>query len=267
MTLTTSVVAVAWAEAPPEQASGSLQAPAASKDVKQDVEQDPKQARRAAHPAVEKMRALREQVGAQERLLREQMRGADAKTRKVLREQMDAAREQMQAARQEMTKIRREALDRVGAAVEEARNDWRATHGELMDAMRNRAQRVRESVEARHERVERARKRAWDKTRRVFEHVSDIPDALTKELRMHGQRTARLLRIRAIAENEGDRATVTRTDELMEREEKRHHAAVGPLLTPRGIRQRRAVPTAAQAQAPDAPAVEPAAVPAAQEAP
>lgn len=76
---------------------------------------------------------------------------------------------------------------------------------------------------------ERAQKHRQALQQRFAAIGKDKREPLTQELRHHAHRTAKLARIRAIAESKGDKQTLARVDRLAERELARHDAKLARL--------------------------------------
>lgn len=79
---------------------------------------------------------------------------------------------------------------------------------------------------------ERAHKHRQALQQRFAGLGKDKREPLAQELRHHAHRTAKLARIRAIAESKGDKQTLARVDRLAERELARHEAKVARLSGP-----------------------------------
>jgi hypothetical protein len=67
-----------------------------------------------------------------------------------------------------------------------------------------------------------ARRMAWRQLSNQVERPQDVPPSVREELRRHAQRTARLKRIRTLANEKREAALVTRADTLLAREQQRH---------------------------------------------
>jgi colicin import membrane protein len=67
-----------------------------------------------------------------------------------------------------------------------------------------------------------ARRMAWRQLADQVERPQDVPPAVREELRRHAQRTARLKRIRTLANEKREAALTARADTLIAREEQRH---------------------------------------------
>jgi hypothetical protein len=83
------------------------------------------------------------------------------------------------------------------------------------------------------QRAERARERRRSELRAMrshFQRGADIPPPVREALRKHARRSARLLRIRVLAEAAGDKASIARCDQLIALERTRHHARMAQLL-------------------------------------
>jgi hypothetical protein len=68
-----------------------------------------------------------------------------------------------------------------------------------------------------------ARAAAWHALKHDLEAPSELPSAVREELRLHARRTARLQRVRLLALQAHDQPTAQRADELLTREQARHH--------------------------------------------
>jgi hypothetical protein len=179
------------------------QAKQASEKAQEAAERAKERTRRAAdslgeraHEAAESAQLyageLKEDLGRRARQLGEDALGVVGGAKSALRNAMDGVREE---ARQIL----------IGAAV----------------ALDNKTREARDA----------ARKQHWDKLRARYKLPDARPTmAVSEELRDHEYRLARLQRARELAESAGDRASVARSDHLLELEYARHRHRLAQLI-------------------------------------
>ncbi len=205
-----------------------------------------KQAGKAAtDEAQEALRAAREQASE---TMREARQGAD--------EALANARKQAASSAEEAERVAKEAREQARTGIEQAREKAVSFFDEarehvrraLLDAASSleseerKTERVSEKAErekARTQRQDVARVQQWrslreqlDATRTTAADGSQRVDpAITEELRVHARRTARLARIRALADKADDERSVSRADVLLAKELERHEQAMTTLLS------------------------------------
>ena len=173
---------------------------------------------------------------------------AKAKTQEELKEARDKAREAAKEAREAVVAAKDEAREAVVAAKDEARAKLEAARADvktagaevkakLGEAREELRQNMHEGVdqlfgkpEDRAERARQHRRGEMHALRAHWRRGADIPPPVREALRQHARRTARLLRIRALAEAAKDKASIERCDKLLELERTHHQARMGRLV-------------------------------------
>lgn len=213
-----AALTLSWLPAPSDAEEPAAAAPGATAKVKEEVKEAREKVREAAKQAREKVIAAKQEA-------RESLEAA----RGEAREKMKVAKEEMKAAHEDV-KVK------LGAAREELREQLHEKVDQVLGPpLAERAARAREH-----------RRNALRAMHPHWRRGADIPPQAREALRRHARRTARLLRIRALAEAAGDAKSVERCDKLLELERSHHQARMGRLIPKR-------VEGAAPAAAPVAP--------------
>jgi hypothetical protein len=153
--------------------------------------------------------------------VKEEVHEAREKVREVAHE----ARDKLEEARGEAHQQLKEAREEVKAAGQDIKAKLGEAREELREGMHNTVDKVLGAPDAEH--AERAREHRRGAMRALHSHWRrgvDIPPPAREALRHHARRTARLTRIRALAEAAGDTKSVERCDKLLELERNHHQA-------------------------------------------
>jgi len=118
----------------------------------------------------------------------------------------------------------------VGDVVERGKDAAADVVGALRDETRALLMDAAEALDAKTRTLrDGERKLRWDKLRGRFALGDQPSEAVSEELRDHEYRVARLERVRKLAHEADDDATVARTDRLLELEHGRHKRRLGAL--------------------------------------
>jgi len=222
--------------------------------------------KRGAEPRGERMRRAQEhaqragdELHEASKAAAEEAREKLHKTGQELREGMEAAREQAAQALDQAREQAGESGDKADTALEEAKEEAKVALKQAREHARSLFEQAREqtrkalltaaeSLESsddqatkrrrREERRDHARREQWQELkRRLDENPDGEPTAslvagtpLSRELALHARRTARLSRIRALADQQKDGPTVARCDALLSLELSRHERRMLALL-------------------------------------
>jgi hypothetical protein len=189
----------------------------------------------AEAPAAAKPKTAKEEAKEAKQKVRE----ASKEAGETVAAAKDEAVAKIEAAKTEAKATMKAAHEEMKAKMGEAREDLRAGMHEKVDE-------VLGPPEDRAERARVHRRNQMHALRPHWKRGADIPPPVRAELRQHARRTARLMRIRALAEAKKDTKSVERCDKLLELENT-HHQKRMERFTPK------------TAAAPAAPAAVPAA--------
>lgn len=183
---------------------------------------------------------------------REVVQKAGSRAGETLREAKEGASDALEEARaaaaesaEEAEAAAKEAREKARTGMENARDKAASFFENAREHVRRALLNAAESLESdkrkeeretlRKQRQDAARAEQWQVLRAQLdapptEEEGVAPD-LSQELRLHAQRTARLSRIRAIADREQDKRSVKRCDELLAKELTRHEQRMTALLS------------------------------------
>lgn len=183
---------------------------------------------------------------------RDAVHKAGSRAGETLREAKEGASEALEEAKAAAAESAEEAEAAAKEAREKARSGMENARDKAASFFENAREHVRRALlnaaeglesDKRKEEREASRKQRQDAARaeqwRVLREQLDAPPTeeegiapdLSQELRLHAQRTARLSRIRAVADREQDTRSVKRCDELLAKELARHEQRMTALLT------------------------------------
>lgn len=152
----------------------------------------------------------------------EDLKAARAKVRQAAKEARETVTAARQEAREKLDAARSEAQGKVKAAHADVKAKLGTAREELREKMHETVDQVLGPPEDRAERAREARRSRMHALRAHWKRGADIPPPVREELQKHARRTARLQRIRALAEANGDVKSVERCDELLELERAHH---------------------------------------------
>lgn len=192
----------------------------------------------------------REALRAERDKARETLRAERDKAKETLHDARDKARDALQDAKHELHQKLDDAKQGVDEKLDDAKRALKSAEHKAVSAaedVREKAseqaqktaakvqaqardveQAVREAIGKgdRPERVRHARRTAWRKLAhdagRPRDVPRDVPQSVRAELRQHARRVAHLARIRELAVEKKDSASVERCDSLRKREDERH---------------------------------------------
>jgi len=180
-----------------------------AQQARQAVKEQLAEGKQALHEAKQKVKAevdaVRERAAAAKAQAHEEVHAAEHQVAQDVEAAKQQGQQALDEARERMHEARQQLLDKAHQKLDEA-----LAGGDQGDAQA--AQRARD-----------ARRAAFHDMHAHVKRPAEIPPEVRQALRVHAQRSARLARIRALAEQAGDSAAVARTDTLIAKERAQHH--------------------------------------------
>lgn len=210
---------------------------AAHEHVERASEELKEASKAAAEEAREKLHKTGEEMRESMQEAREQAKQALEQARKQAEESGENADEALKEAKEEAKVVLKEAREQARSFFEQAREQTRKAllnAAESLDSKQDDTTKQKQ----REERKDAARREQWQELKKRLDENPNTQTTtslvsgtgLSRELALHARRTARLSRIRALADQQKDAPTVARCDALLSLELARHERRMLALL-------------------------------------